>query len=315
MSIVKPITKNNPLVNFNTKKPVVLSKKNVAYTANSSTLTAKSNDASEVLESSNFAKGTKTVSIEKTGLTEVLEYDFQTVSSQTIKKPTESQNSAEFKDERSVSTVKKGHRSKKSVDSKSKRRHSSKRHRRPIKDKGLTAGVITCALDIIGEVMKNKTAEYFGIIDEARNPNFGQIDKKTPVKTPVNIFNRISSNAKLTESTPRKMRNVNVEVLNDSKDDATLNTFGKNTPSSIGFRKVERINEEELQEKENQLKNALDEIDVKNKEIEFKASQLKEKTTESRKNKTELNRKEAELKKISEQLAEALGNLKENKDL
>lgn len=312
MSIVKPITKNNPLVNFNVKKPVVYAKKNIAYSVNSSTLTAKSNDSSESLEIANFAKNTKTVSIEKTGLAEVLEYDYQTVSSQTIKKPTDEKISAELKDERSVSTVKgRGHRSSKGVDSKSRKRTSSKRHRKPIKDKGLTAGVLTCALDIIEQVMMNKTAEYFGIIDEAQNPNFGQIDTKKPV----NIFNRISSNAKLTESTPRKIRNVNVELLNDSVGELTLNTFGKNTPSSIGFRKVERINEQELQEKENQLKNALDEIDAKNKEIDNKANLLKEKTTESRKNKTELNRKEAELKKISEQLAEALDNLNENKDL
>jgi len=312
MSIVKPITKNNPLVNFNVKKPVVYAKKNIAYSVNSSTLTAKSNDSSESLEIANFAKNTKTVSIEKTGLAEVLEYDYQTVSSQTIKKPTDEKISAELKDERSVSTVKgRGHRSSKGVDSKSRKRTSSKRHRKPIKDKGLTAGVLTCALDIIEQVMMNKTAEYFGIIDEAQNPNFGQIDTKKPV----NIFNRISSNAKLTESTPRKIRNVNVELLNDSVGELTLNTFGKNTPSSIGFRKVERINEQELQEKENQLKNALDEIDAKNKEIDNKANLLKEKTTESRKNKTELNKKEAELKKISEQLAEALDNLNENKDL
>ena len=312
MSIVKPITKNNPLVNFNVKKPVVYAKKNIAYSVNSSTLTAKSNDSSESLEIANFAKNTKTVSIEKTGLAEVLEYDYQTVSSQTIKKPTDEKISAELKDERSVSTVKgRGHRSSKGVDSKSRKRTSSKRHRKPIKDKGLTAGVLTCALDIIEQVMMNKTAEYFGIIDEAQNPNFGQIDTKKPV----NIFNRISSNAKLTESTPRKIRNVNVELLNDSVGELTLNTFGKNTPSSIGFRKVERINEQELQEKENQLKNALDEIDAKNKEIDNKANLLKEKTTESRKNKNELNKKEAELKKISEQLAEALDNLNENKDL
>jgi len=312
MSIVKPITKNNPLVNFNVKKPVVYAKKNIAYSVNSSTLTAKSNDSSDSLEIANFAKNTKTVSIEKTGLAEVLEYDYQTVSSQTIKKPTDEKISAELKDERSVSTVKgRGHRSSKGVDSKSRKRTSSKRHRKPIKDKGLTAGVLTCALDIIEQVMMNKTAEYFGIIDEAQNPNFGQIDTKKPV----NIFNRISSNAKLTESTPRKIRNVNVELLNDSVGELTLNTFGKNTPSSIGFRKVERINEQELQEKENQLKNALDEIDAKNKEIDNKANLLKEKTTESRKNKTELNKKEAELKKISEQLAEALDNLNENKDL
>ena len=312
MSIVKPITKNNPLVNFNVKKPVVYAKKNIAYSVNSSTLTAKSNDSSESLEIANFAKNTKTVSIEKTGLAEVLEYDYQTVSSQTIKKPTDEKISTELKDERSVTTVKgRGHRSSKGVDSKSRKRTSSKRHRKPIKDKGLTAGVLTCALDIIEQVMMNKTAEYFGIIDEAQNPNFGQIDTKKPV----NIFNRISSNAKLTESTPRKIRNVNVELLNDSVGEMTLNTFGKNTPSSIGFRKVERINEQELQEKENQLKNALDEIDAKNKEIDNKANLLKEKTTESRKNKTELNKKEAELKKISEQLAEALDNLNENKDL
>ena len=312
MSIVKPITKNNPLVNFNVKKPVVYAKKNIAYSVNSSTLTAKSNDSSDSLEIANFAKNTKTVSIEKTGLAEVLEYDYQTVSSQTIKKPTDEKISTELKDERSVTTVKgRGHRSSKGVDSKSRKRTSSKRHRKPIKDKGLTAGVLTCALDIIEQVMMNKTAEYFGIIDEAQNPNFGQIDTKKPV----NIFNRISSNAKLTESTPRKIRNVNVELLNDSVGEMTLNTFGKNTPSSIGFRKVERINEQELQEKENQLKNALDEIDAKNKEIDNKANLLKEKTTESRKNKTELNKKEAELKKISEQLAEALDNLNENKDL